>query len=86
MRDGSTLRRSSLGRWASRLSLGITDRLTERLAERHPDALVTDRPLAETPAERVVVNISRLDVTSAVGDAGRRLVIVPHNSATPTPR
>jgi len=65
VRDGSTLRRSRLGRWASRLSLGITDRLTRRLAERRPDALVTDRPLTESPAERVMVNIGRLDVTAA---------------------
>lgn len=65
VRDASTLRRSRSGRWASRLSLGITDRLTQRLAERRPDALVTDRPLNETPTERVMVNISRLDVTAA---------------------
>lgn len=64
VRDGSMLRRSTLGRWASRLSLGIAYRLTERLAQRYPDALVTDRPLTETPAERVLVNIARLDVTT----------------------
>ena len=65
VRDGSTLRRSTLGRWASRLSLGITDRVTQRLAERRPDALVTDRPLTDTPAYRVLINVGRLDVTSA---------------------
>ena len=87
VRDGSTLRRSSLGRWASRLSLGITDRLTERLGKRYPDALVTDRPLAETPAERVVVNISRLDVTSA-GEAtlDADWVVVPRDPRRPTSR
>src|SRR4051794_10039815 len=57
VRDGNTLRRSRLGRWASRLSLGITDRLTGRLAERYPRALVTDRPLTETPSYRVLINI-----------------------------
>jgi cholesterol transport system auxiliary component len=65
VRDGSTLRRSALGRWASRLSLAITDRLTERLRQRYPRELVTDRPLLETPAERLLVNIARLDITSA---------------------
>ena len=63
--DGSILRRSRSGRWASRLSLGITDRLTQRLAERRPDALVTDRPLSDAASLRVLVNIERLDVTAA---------------------
>ncbi len=64
-RDGSILRRSHSGRWASRLSLGITDRLTQRLAARWPGALVTDRPLTETPTDRIMVNIGRLDVNAA---------------------
>jgi uncharacterized lipoprotein YmbA len=64
VRDGSTLRRSVQGRWGSRLSLGITDRLTERLAGRYPHALVTDRPLTETPSYRVLINIGRLEVTT----------------------
>ena len=63
--DGSVLRRSRSGRWASRLSLGITDRLTQLLAERRPDALVTDRPLSDAAILRVLVNIERLDVTAA---------------------
>jgi uncharacterized lipoprotein YmbA len=65
VRDGSTLRRSRLGRWASRLSLGITDRMTQRLAERRPEALVTARPLTETPTYRVLINIGRLEVSDA---------------------
>ena len=52
-------------RWSSRLSLGITDRLTARLAARYPRALVTDRPLTETPSDRLLINIGRLDVTAA---------------------
>lgn len=84
VRDGSTLRRSRLGRWASRLSLGITDRLTRRLAERRPDALVTDRPLTETPAERVMVNIGRLDVTAAgVATLDADWLIVRRGGSTP---
>jgi len=87
VRDGSTLRRSTKGRWASRLSLGITDRLTQRLAERLPDALVTDRPLSDTPIDRIQINIGRLDVTAAgtaILDAD--WMIVPRNPKTPTQR
>jgi uncharacterized protein len=87
VRDGSTLRRSRLGRWSNRLSLAITDRLTERLAARYPGALVTDRPLAETPSDRVLVNIGRLDVTASGGvtlDAD--WLVVPRDAARPTRR
>ena len=87
VRDGSTLQRSHRGRWASRLSLGVTDRLTERLAERWPDALVTDRPLAETPSYRVLVNISRLDVSaSGVATLDADWLIVPRDGNAPARR
>ena len=65
VRDGSTLQRSAHGRWATRLSLGVTRYLTGLLASRHPDALVTDQPQIETPDARIFVTISTLDVTSA---------------------
>jgi hypothetical protein len=87
VRDGSVLRRSTKGRWASRLSLGITDRLTQRLAERRPDALVTDRPLSDAPNERIQVNIGRLDMDSdgtATLDAD--WMIVPRDPRAPTRR
>jgi uncharacterized lipoprotein YmbA len=87
VRDGSTLRRSTLGRWASRLSLGITGRVTARLAEQRPDALVTDRPLTETPAYRVLINIGRLDVsTTGAATLDADWLIVPRDSKTPTRR
>jgi uncharacterized lipoprotein YmbA len=87
VRDGSTLRRSTLGRWASRLSLGITDRLTQRLAEQRPDALVTDRPLAETPTYRVLVNVGRLDVSaSGVATLDADWQIVPRDATAPARR
>jgi uncharacterized lipoprotein YmbA len=87
VRDGSTLRRSRLGRWASRLSLGLTDRLTQRLAERRPDAVVTDRPLTDTPAYRILVNIARLDVTTAgVAVLEADWLVVPRDPAAPTVR
>jgi uncharacterized lipoprotein YmbA len=86
-RDGDILHRSQVGRWASRLSLGITDRLTERLAARRPDALVTDQPPAAAPAYRVMINISRLDVTGA-GTAALDAdwTIVPRDAAKPVLR
>jgi len=87
VRDGSTLRRSTLGRWASRLSLGITDRITQRLAERQPDALVTDRPLTDTPAYRVLINVGRMDVTSAgVATVDADWMIVPRDPGAQTLR
>ncbi len=87
VRDGSILRRSQTGRWASRLSVGITDRLTSRLAARRPDALVTDRPQTEAPTDRVLVSISRLDVTpKGVATLAANWLIVPRDPARPTRR
>jgi uncharacterized lipoprotein YmbA len=87
VRDGSTLRRSSRGRWGSRLSLGITDRLTERLGQRYKQAVVTDRPLTETPSERVLVNIARLDVTaSGTATMDADWVVVPREPGRPVRR
>jgi len=87
VRDGMTLRRSRLGRWASRLSLGITDRITQRLAARYPGALVTDRPLTATATDRVLINISRFDVgTTGATTLDADWVVVPHDPAKPTRR
>jgi uncharacterized lipoprotein YmbA len=87
VRSGSVLIRSNTGRWASRLSIGITDRLTGALSARRPDALVTDRSQADAPAYRLMVNINRLDVAdtgTATIDAD--WLIVPHDAAIPTRR
>lgn len=62
VRDGATLARSSTGRWASRLSLQVGERITQRLADRRPDALVVNRAQAQTPSYRVVINVARLEV------------------------
>jgi uncharacterized protein len=87
VRDGGTLRRSSVGRWATRLSLAVTDRLTDRLAARDPGALVTDRPLTETPTVRVLVNIGRLDVSSdGVGTLDADWLVVPRDASRPARR
>jgi uncharacterized lipoprotein YmbA len=62
LQDGSMLRRSKTGRWASRLSLEITSMLAQRLAARHPEALVTDVRQLTPPSERLLVSITRLDL------------------------
>jgi uncharacterized lipoprotein YmbA len=87
VRHGSVLRRSEQGRWASRLSAGITRLLVARLAQRRPDALVTAQPQTEAPAYRVLVNISRLDVT-AEGTAALEAdwQVVPRDPALPPRR
>lgn len=83
-RDGSTIARSSRGRWASRLSLGATDLITARLAASHPALFVTDQPQAMPAQWRLFVNISRLDV-SADGTAAlvADWTIVPRDPARP---
>jgi uncharacterized protein len=87
VRDGSMLRRSAKGRLASRLSLGATDRITLRLGERKPDALVTDRQQVESPAYRILINISRFDITTAgVGTLEADWLIQPHDPTKQTHR
>jgi uncharacterized lipoprotein YmbA len=87
VRDGSTLQRSTHGRWASRLSLGLTRYLTGLLAARRPDALVTDQPQPEAPNDRIFLAISTLDVTSAgAATLEADWTIVPRNPTQPTRR
>jgi uncharacterized lipoprotein YmbA len=81
--DGNVLRRSKSGRWASRLSLEITSLLTRDLAARYPQALVTDVRQLTSPADRLLVSITRLDLTAqghAVLTADWQ--IVPENAAS----
>jgi len=87
IRDGNTLQRSSHGRWASRLSVGITRYLAGLLAARRPNALVTDQPQPEAPNERIFLTISTFDVTSAgVATLEADWTIVPRNPTQPTRR
>lgn len=82
VRHGDVLERSSTGRWASRLSLGATELLTARLAMRWPDAWVTDEPQTRTPDYRLVVHISRLDITSTgTGVMEADWVLVPNGTS-----
>ena len=87
VRDGSTLQRSRLGRWSSRLSLAITGRLTGRLAERYPRTLVTDRPLTDAPSDRILVNVGRLDLTTGgMATLNADWLVVPRDQAAPARR
>jgi hypothetical protein len=87
VRAGSTLDRSRQGRWASRLSLGATHFLAVRLAERRPDALVTDQPQIGAPDYRIFLTINTFDVTtSGVATLEADWLIVPRNPAAPTRR
>jgi uncharacterized lipoprotein YmbA len=92
VRHGSALQRSSTGRWASRLSLGATALLTELLAQSRPDALITDEPQTTTPSGRVVINVSRLDLSAGQNaEAGTAVLeadwkVIPGNPAAATLR
>ena len=87
LREGSTLIRSSHGRWASRFSLSATYFLTRQLAQRRQDLLITDQPQVEPADYRLFVTINTLDVTAA-GTATLEAdwLIVPRNPALPSLR
>ncbi|GCE83685.1 membrane integrity-associated transporter subunit PqiC [Komagataeibacter diospyri] len=63
VRNGHEIERSGLGRWASRLSVGATDLITARLAQKWPHLFVTDQSQPDRPTWRLQLNISRLDVS-----------------------
>ncbi len=87
VRDGNTLVRSAQGRWATRVSLGVTAYLTGALQLRRPDALVTDQTQVDPPAYRLFITIGTLDVTkdgTATLDAD--WTIAPRNPALPVQR
>lgn len=62
IRNGEEIVRSPKSRWATRLSLGMTDLLTNEIATFHPTLLITDQPLADAANLRVQVNVSRFDI------------------------
>ncbi len=87
VRNGNALARSTQGRWATRVSMGVTSFLTARLAQRRPDALVTDQPQVTPPNYRLFVTISTLDVTSAgTATLDADWTIVPRDPAQPVIR
>ena len=87
VRQGSTLVRSSHGRWASRFSVNASYFLTRLLAQRRPDVLVTDQPQVAPPSYRLLITIGTLDVT-ANGTATLEAdwLIVPRDPTLPSQR
>ena len=69
VRDGSVLRRSPNGRWAERLSDGITDMVTARIGAARPDLVVTEQSLARPASAHLVVTLSRLDIAQSAPSA-----------------
>ncbi len=87
LRNGNRLDRSTTGRWASRLSVGVTRFVTARLAGRWPNAVVTDQSQVEAPSYRIYITITALNVDvngSATLEAD--WLVVPHDPARPTRR
>ncbi len=64
LRDGPILRRSTKGRWASRLSLQITGLVVHDLAAERPDALVTEHAEAGPPTCRLRIRIAQFYVNA----------------------
>jgi uncharacterized lipoprotein YmbA len=61
--------------------LEITALLTHDLAARYPDALITDVRQLTSPADRLLVSISRLDITAqGQAEISADWQIVPENS------
>ncbi len=82
VRNGDLLERSSTGRWANRLSVAATDLITAQLATRRPDAWVTDQAQARPPDYRLMIHISRLDITSTgTGTLEADWEIVPRSAS-----
>lgn len=87
LRRGSVLERSDGARWASRLSILATNLLTARLATRAPDALVTDQWRGTAADYRLMVQVTRLDVTTAgVASLNAYWQIIPRNPQLRTVR
>jgi len=63
LRDGDVVERSPTGRWVSPLSNLATSFVTSQLAMRAPSALVTDQWPTMAPDYRVMIHVSRLDVS-----------------------
>jgi hypothetical protein len=59
--DGLIVARQS-ARWGERLSVGLTRAVTERLASRFPQCLVTASPPMRQPRWRVRVEVEALDI------------------------
>ena len=87
LRHGTEIHRNPSSRWASRLSVGITNLITNEIASFHPSELVTDQTFIGNPTLQIQINISRFDVTShghVLLDAN--WFILPSNTSKPVIR
>lgn len=64
-RDGQFVRTSPNGRWAERLSNGLTDLLAAKIRQARPDLIVTETPLTSAPTSRLMLDITRFDVSAS---------------------
>ena len=86
-RNGEEILRSSRSRWASRLSLGVTDLLTNVLSNKRPSELITDQPLADVATMRVQIDISRFDVAAnGVATLDATWAVLPRDPNQPLTR
>lgn len=83
-RQGEEIRRSPNSRWASRLSLSVTDLITNEVAATQHNILVTDQPLAQAADMQIMIAISEFDVdVSGHAILNAHWAIVPHDRHKP---
>lgn len=63
-RDGNVMAPSTTGRWAERLSAGVTRAMAAELARRLPDLVVATVVPAERPARQVLVEVQSFEPRS----------------------
>lgn len=84
VRHGDVLDRSPHGRWASRLSRGVTDLVTARLSQIWPSVFVTSQSSASTPGTRLNITVTRLDIaTDGLGTLEADWSFIPTNEKKP---
>ncbi|MCX8666768.1 membrane integrity-associated transporter subunit PqiC [Acetobacteraceae bacterium B3987] len=83
-RQGEEIHRSPNSRWASRLSLSITNLITNEVAATQHDILVTDQPLIQAANMQIMIAISEFDVdVSGHAILNAHWAIVPHDRRKP---
>lgn len=84
-RQGEEIHRSPNSRWASRLSLGITDLITNEVAATAShDTLFTDQPLAKAADMQIMIAISEFDVdVNGHAILNAHWAIIPHDRNKP---
>lgn len=80
-RQGEEIHRSPNSRWASRLSLSVTDLITNEVAAIQHNILVTDQPLAQAADMQIMIAISEFDV-----DVSGQAILNAHWAIVPRDR